>query len=123
MSADLGPEQVAKLIETVALVDANAQLLLADLRAAKLKAKQMEASLALVVGFLSECSDLDSGLVAMRVTEQLRLCANNPNLAAQTAGCALDHVDPAMLRAAAAVIVSAEPCARWSSPEQVATMH
>jgi hypothetical protein len=123
MADQFGPEEVDKMLETIAVVEANAQLLLADIKAAKLKAKQMEASLALVVGFLSECADIEGGFVAQRVTEQLRLCADDPDLAAQTAGCEVDHVDPAMLRAAACVIFGPKPSVQWPMAEQGATMH
>ncbi len=123
MADEFGPEQIAEMLETIAAVEANTQSMLADVKAARLRAKQMEAGFALVVGFLSECADLEGGFVAQRVTEQLRLCADDPELAAQTAGCEIDHIDPPLLRAAATVIFGPHPCARWEMSEDGATLH
>jgi hypothetical protein len=110
--------------EAVALVEAKARLLIDQAREAKLKAAQLEAVLALVVGVLANDPDLQEGLVLQRIAGQLRLCADVPELAAETIGCEVERVSPALLRAAAGVICDAGPDAEArASPMQAVTLH
>ena len=90
--------------EAVALVEANARLLIDQVREAKLTASQLEAALALVVGVIANDPDLHGGVVLQRIAGQVRLCADVPELAAETIGCAIERVNPAILRAAAGVL-------------------
>jgi hypothetical protein len=94
--------------EAVALVEANARLLIDQAREAKLKASQLEAALALVVGVVANDPDLQGGVVLQRIAGQLRLCADVPELAAETIGCDVERVSPSILRAAAGVLSDLE---------------
>jgi hypothetical protein len=95
------------LAETLGVMDASARLLLEQVREARAKAERLEVALSLVVGVVANDPDLEEGLVLQRIAGQLRLCADLPELAAELAGCDAERVDPALLRAAAAVIGAA----------------
>lgn len=110
--------------EAVALVEANARLLIDQTRQAKLRAGQMEAALALVVGVISNDPDLQGGIVLQRIAGQLRLCADVPELAAETIGCDLERVSPGILRAAAGVLCEVEAGAGgFEAPGAEPTLH
>lgn len=105
---DLRLAKTAKpLAETLTAMDASAQLLLEQVREAKAKAERLEVALSLVVGVVANDPDLEEGLVLQRIAGQLRLCADLPELAAELVGCEAGRIDPAMLRAAAAIIGAA----------------
>ena len=95
------------LAETLAAMDASAQLLLEQAREAKVRADRLEVALSLVVGVVANDPDLEEGLVLQRIAGQLRLCADLPEMAAELVGCEVSRIDEAMLRAAAAIIGAA----------------
>lgn len=90
--------------EAVALVEVNARLLIDQARDAKLSAARFEAALALVVGVVANDPDLQGSGVLQRIAGQIRLCADLPDLAAETIGCPEERVCPNILRAAAEVL-------------------
>ncbi len=108
MSGDSARSERVMTEEAVALVEANARLLIDQLRQAKLTASQLEAALALVVGVVANDPDLQGGVVLQRIAGQVRLCADVPELAAETIGCDIERVSPTILRAAAGVLCDVE---------------
>jgi hypothetical protein len=111
------------LAETLTAMDASAQLLLEQVREAKAKAERLEVALSLVVGVVANDPDLEEGLVLQRIAGQLRLCADLPELAAELVGCEAGRIDPAMLRAAAAIIGSAGKPEEREAAEASQTIH
>jgi hypothetical protein len=110
--------------EAIALVEANARLLIDQVRAAKLTASQLEAALALVVGVVANDPDLQGGVVLQRIAGQVRLCADVPELAAETIGCDIERVNPAILRAAAGVLCDVEGAVEaFEAPGEQVTLH
>ncbi len=97
-------EEIHMTQEAVALVEANARLLIDQAREAKLMAARFEAALALVVGVVANDPDLQESAILQRIAGQIRLCADMPDLAADTIGCPEERVCPNILRAAAEVL-------------------
>jgi hypothetical protein len=104
-------ESLHAVLERVEIVDRNAQLLLLQIRAERLKSQQTEAALALVVGFIATTADVAEGYLLHKVAHQLRACAEEPDMAARIAGCEPDIINPLMLRAAASIIFGGEAAA------------
>lgn len=110
--------------EAVALVEINARLLMDQVRQAKLAASQLEAALALVVGVVANDPELQGGGVLQRIAGQVRLCADVPELAAETIGCAIERVNPIILRAAAGVLCDVEAAVEAFEPVgEAVTVH
>jgi hypothetical protein len=123
MGEDMGSERILT-DEAVALVEANARLLIDQVRQAKLTASQLEAALALVVGVVANDPDLQGGVVLQRIAGQVRLCADMPELAAETIGCDIERVNPAILRAAAGVLCDVEGAIEaFEAPGEPITLH
>jgi hypothetical protein len=119
MSPDRQTEEMQALMETLGVVDANAQLLLVKVRASSLKARQLEASLALLVGLLVNSPELTGEHLINQISNQLTLCAKAPEMAAQVVGCDTDLINPAILLAAAGVLAGGDREPVPVSPAQV----
>jgi len=104
-------DSLQAMLERVDVVDRNAQLLMLEIRAERLKSQQTEAALALVVGFIATTADAAEGYLLHKVAHQLRACAEEPDMAARIAGCEPDIINPLMLRAAASIIFGGEAAA------------
>jgi hypothetical protein len=61
-------------------------------------------ALTLLAKLLQEDPDAGDGGVARRLSGQLRLCADLPELAALALGCDSDLIDPELLRRAAQIL-------------------
>ncbi len=110
--------------EAMALIEANAKLLIEQAREAKLKASQFEAALALVVGVLASDAELQGSLALQRIAGQMRLCADVPELGAETIGCPIERVNPAILHAAANVICDVDIAIEAAiADSQAVTLH
>lgn len=117
-------EETHMTAEAVALVEANARLLIDQAREAKLSAARFEAALALVVGVVANDPDLQGSTILQRIAGQIRLCADLPDLAAETIGCDEERVSPAILRAAAEVLGDVEEAKRAAAADGGAvTLH
>ncbi len=117
-------EEIHMTAEAVALVEANARLLIDQARDAKLSAARFEAALALVVGVVANDPDLQGSPILQRIAGQIRLCADLPDLAAETIGCDEARVSPAILRAAAEVLGDVEEAKRAATAEAASvTLH
>lgn len=122
LDAHLDP-QIAEMLE---VVNANGELLLAQLRELRLQCDRTEATLRLVVGFLAASSETDASYLLYRLSRDLRTCAERPEFAARMACCEERVIDPAMIQAAAAVIFGAEREAAAdlaARPRNAALMH
>jgi hypothetical protein len=62
------------------------------------------AELILLVSLLMEDSDLEGTRVLSRLSRQLRLCADIPELAAPALGCDSRQIDPGLLRVVAGLL-------------------
>ncbi|ADG10086.1 hypothetical protein B7G68_08225 [Caulobacter segnis] len=110
-------EEIHMTEEAVALVEANARLLIDQAREAKLAAARFEAALALVVGVVANDPDLQGSVALQRIAGQIRLCADLPDLAAETIGCDEERVCPNILRAAAEVLGDVEAAKRAAAAD------
>jgi hypothetical protein len=88
----------------VQVVETNAQLLMVELRAARLLAEQTAATLSLVLGLLAATREADGGFLVGRLFQELLLCAEDAGMAARVSGCAAEMIDPQMVRATAALL-------------------
>jgi hypothetical protein len=103
------PEQLELLARQIQVVEQNAQLVIGQLHAVDRRANQAEATLALLVGLIGAHAELDGGYLLHRISQDMRLCAESPEIAAAIAQCDPDHVAPEMIRTAASAMGSAEP--------------
>ncbi|MCI3131236.1 hypothetical protein [Phenylobacterium aquaticum] len=109
MAQDISPEELQRILDTTAVVEANAQLLMQKTREVQLKASQLEACLALVVGLLSNSPDPEGAFVIQHMARQLTLCAQDPEMTANVVGCDPTHISGEMLQATADFLGRAEP--------------
>lgn len=109
MAEDISPEELQKILDTTAVVEANAQLLMQKTREVQLKANQLEACLALVVGLLSNSPDPEGAFVIQHMARQLTLCAQDPEMTANIVGCDPQHISGVMLQVTADFLGRAEP--------------
>lgn len=108
MTENPEPLTVATLIETVRVVETNAQLLLTELRATRCLVEKATSTLSLVVGLFANARDQDRGMLLHRVTQQLITCAEQPEMATQLVGCDPQAIDPSLLRAAAEILFGSD---------------
>lgn len=86
------------------LMEKHAQLLRAELRAARRQAEETAATLSLLVALLANTREADGGFLVARIFQDLLVCADTPALAGQISGCEPGAFDPHMLRASAALL-------------------
>jgi hypothetical protein len=103
------PEQLDMLARQIQVVEHNAQLVMAQIQAVERRANQAEATLALLVGVIGGHAELDKGYLLHRISQDMRLCAESPEIAAAIAQCDPDHVAPEMIRTAASAIGAGDP--------------
>lgn len=124
MAQDISPEELQKILDTTMVVEANAQLLMQKTREVQLKANQLEACLALVVGLLSNSPGTEGAFVIQHMARQLALCAQDPDMTANVVGCDPAHISGEMLQATADFLGRAEPeLSPDLLPAECATMH
>ena len=86
------------------LIEKQAELLLAELHAARRVAEQTAATLSLFVNLLGATREADGGFLVTRIFQDLLLCADAPDIASRISGCEMDSIDPLMIRASAALL-------------------
>ena len=95
---DLAPADAVRVMEL------NAQLLMQELRDTRRMAERATTTLSIVVGLIAAVDGADVGQALRQVSRGLITCAERPDLATSMVGCSEGAIDPAMLRAAAALI-------------------
>lgn len=92
------------LLARVQVVETNAQLMMVELRSARLQAEQTATTLSLVLSLLAATREADGGFLVSKVFQELLLCADDAELAARISNCDVGLVDPQMIRASAALL-------------------
>jgi hypothetical protein len=101
---ETSPQSPADLLARVQVVETNAQLMMVELRSARLSAEQTAATLSLVLGLLGATREADGGFLVGRIFQDLLLCAEDVQMAARISGCEAELIDPPMIRASAALL-------------------
>ena len=101
MTEQISPEELQRILETTAVVDANAQLLLQKTRDLQGRLTKVESCLALVVGLILNMDGPEGAQVTRRLSQQLTICAQDPDMTANIVGCDPDNIDAAILQATA----------------------
>ncbi|RAK59595.1 hypothetical protein DJ021_07160 [Phenylobacterium hankyongense] len=73
------------------------------------------AELSLLISLLTEDPELRDSAVLIRLSRQLRLCADIPELAAPLLGCDPTQLNPDLLHAAAGLLLNRSPAWRTAS--------
>ena len=113
----------AELASRVLVVERNAELLIAELRAARRLAEQSAATLSLVLGLMAQTRETEGGFLLNRLMQDLLICASTPELASRIAGCEAGVIDPQMIRAAAALVAGDVAAVLKASLGEAATAH
>lgn len=100
-SPQISPEELQRILDTTAMVDANAQLLLQKTRDLQQRLTRVESCLALVVGLVLNMDGPEGTQVARRLAQQLAICAQDPDMTANIVGCDPDNIDAEILQATA----------------------
>jgi hypothetical protein len=101
---ETSPPSPADLLARVQVVETNAQLMMVELRSARLSAEQTAATLSLVLGLLGATREADGGFLVGRIFQDLLLCAEDVQMAARISGCEAEMIDAQMIRASAALL-------------------
>lgn len=109
MTEQITPEELQRILDTTAVVDANAQLLLQKTRDLQTRLTQVESSLALVVGLILNMDGPEGPHVARRLSQQLGICAQDPDMTANIVGCDPDNINAEILQATADFLNRDEP--------------
>lgn len=104
VTAHATPDLELDLASHAQLMEKHAQLLRAELRAARRLAEETAATLSLLVALLANTRESDGGFLVARIFQDLLICADTPGLASQISGCEPESVDPQMIRASAALL-------------------
>ncbi len=117
-------EDMDTILHSVTVAEATSRAALTQIYDTRMRLKRMEASLAVVLGSLTEFQDETADYVIHRLSQELRRLAEVPDAAARMCGCAAEDVDPSLLQAIASHLAGLRSDSAWQAPAPVfAVMH
>jgi hypothetical protein len=120
---DAAAQDLTQIMANVTAAEAATRAAIKEIWDTRTRLKRTEATLALVLGSLTEFQEQRADYVLCRLSQELRRLAEIPETAAALAGCAGEDVDSAMLQAIASHLCGARSGEAWPNAEAPAVMH
>jgi hypothetical protein len=112
---EMSSQDLDQIVANVNVAEAATRAAIKEIWDTRTRLKRAEATLALVLGSLTEFHEQPADYVVYRLSQELRRLAEIPETAAALAGCAGEDVDSGMLKAIASHLCGSRSGDTWAS--------